>query len=564
MPRINNRKNFQEIYNMQKALYDIPEIKDMRNLLDTSVLRFRNNNAFAEKMPDGKIAYTTYGQLNHNVDALVTAFISMGLRGKKIAVCGENSARWCQVYLSACCAASVIVPIDKELPAPEIINIINESETKLVVADKKVLQKLDGEKLLKRCPDTVCLDGEYNACTSYENLLDKGEKLLSTGKTQFLNIEIDPNALSVLLFTSGTTGIAKGVMLSQKNICSDIVSASSVIRISSADTELSVLPLHHAYECLVVLCILNAGGCVAFCGGLRHLAEGFKDFRPSVLCAVPLIVEKLHSKIVSEPSARAALSLGKAAEKFNKAIFSKVHAFFGGRLRLIIVGAAAINPKVAKDFCHMGIPVIIGYGMTECSPIIICNNDRDYRSDSIGKPLPNAEAKIIDPDENGVGEICVRGPMVTCGYYNAPAQTAAAIKDGWLHTGDLGTVDKDGFFKITGRVKNIILTKNGKNIYPEVLEYYLCKSEVISEAVVYSQETDGNELIVAEIYPDKEQITKKLKKSDVSKAEISTVVTSAVKSINRKRPSHESIQKIVLRETEFSKTTTKKIKRQEI
>lgn len=333
-------------------------------------------------------------------------------------------------------------------------------------------------------------------------------------------------------------------------------------------------PLHHAYQAIVTLLILCVGGCVSFCENLRRLTENLNEYRPTVFVTVPLLLEKIHAKIISalesQRGLKKAFAVGKArtvlsrlaGSETKRLLFSKVHAVFGGKLRLIIGGGAMFSPDIARDFEAFGLPVVIGYGLTECSPIAICNSPKDPRPDGIGKPIGGAEAKINNPASDGIGEILIKGPMVMLGYYEAPEETAKVIKDGWFYTGDLGYADSEGNYHITGRSKNVIVTKNGKNIYPEELEYYLNNDPLVLESLISGDSTgEDGEQVAAQVVPDEEAIKHHLQKEKLSKEDIQKAIIGVVRKINKKLPSYKSIKKVSVRDGEFDKTATHKVKR---
>ena len=369
-----------------------------------------------------------------------------------------------------------------------------------------------------------------------------------------------------MIFTSGTTGNPKGVMLSNRNLCSDLYLVRSNINASERDRTLSVLPLHHTYETIAFLMMLYCGGSIAFCGGIRYLSKSFRVFSPTIFVTVPLIFEKLHGRIISQIEEKgmrqkfrlASIVSGAMNDDKKQKLFSSVHDFFGGRLRKIIVGAAAVQTSAVQDFELFGFKVIIGYGLTECSPIIICNCENDRTADSVGRPLGEVQVKIDCPDEKGVGEILVKGPMVMKGYYKNEKATKEVFSDGWFCTGDVGFCDKNGRYHITGRRKNVIVTKNGKNIYPEELEAKLLKNPVVSECVIYCEKGD---IISCEIFPNVEVIAKKLRRNNPADEEIKAVINESVRSVNRVIPSYKRIKKVTVRKDGFDKTTTHKIKR---
>lgn len=526
------------------------EPKNFRELLYNSAEKYSERTAFLWKNEVGKEESITYRQFKSDAEALGKALIKRGYKNRKIALCGKNSYEWCLCYLAVTAFVGVVVPVDKELPSDELMNILQFSECDAVICDEAVGKRIG--------------EGDFSVLmmeTDLSLLLDEGRK-----SSVEIGSEPDSEKMSVLLFTSGTTGVMKGVMLSQKNICNDLAGVYPCIEADENDRSLSVLPLHHTYECIAFLMIIYCGGSIAFSGGIRTLKDDFAFFRPTVFVTVPLVLERFHKlilkKISDEGKQKKAQFItglsGIISEENRRKIFSDIHSFFGGRLQKIVVGAASLNEETAKDFVSFGFRVIIGYGLTECSPIVICNSVNDTTTDSIGKPLFNAEAKIEGAKEDGVGEICVKGPMVMLGYYKNKEETDKVMKDGWFHTGDLGYKDRYGNYHITGRSKNVIVTRNGKNIYPEEIERYLYKHSVIKEAVV----TNGRgDIITAHIFPDEKEIARKLRKDTVTSAEIKKAVTQAVRDVNKRIPSYKHIRDTVIRKEEFDKTTTQKIKR---
>ena len=528
-------------------------IRNFRELLYKSAEKYSENTAFLWKNQDGEVESVTYKKLKSDVEALAKALLKRGYSNRKIAVSGRNSYEWCLCYLAITCFVGVVVPVDKELPSDEFSNILSFSESKVFIGDEKTVPKAQ-----KSGVDMFILNWEKELSA----LIKEGEAL----NDDLLSAEADEEKLSVLLFTSGTTGMTKGVMLSQKNICSDIESVYPCIKADENDRTLSVLPLHHAYECISFLMIMYCGGSVAFSGSIRSLKDDFQLFKPTVLVCVPLLLERFHKLIIQKMSdegkrKKAQFITGLSSiisEESRKKIFGDIHSFFGGRLLKIVVGAAALSEEIARDFYAFGFKVIIGYGLTECSPIVICNSVDDISLNSIGKPVRDAEATIVGEDENGIGEICVKGPMVMLGYYKNEKATKDVMKDGWFHTGDLGYKDRYGNYRITGRKKNVIVTKNGKNIYPEELEFYLLRHSVIKEVMITSERGD---IITAHIYPDEQEIAKKLRKDSVTPSEIKKMVTQAIRDVNKRIPSYKNIRDTVIRKEEFQKTTTHKIKR---
>lgn len=529
------------------------EPQNFRELLYGSAEKFPDRKAFIWKNEEGKEESVTYHQLKTDAEALGRALLKRGYSGKKIALCARNSYEWCLSYLAVTGFVGVVVPLDKELPSEELINVLEFAECDAFIGDINTLSKV---KNADREMVTFDAEGDLQA------LISEGGRL----SDELFSAEPDSEKMSVLLFTSGTTGMMKGVMLSQRNICSDLAGVYPCIEADENDRSLSVLPLHHTYECIAFLMIIYCGGSIAFSGGIRTLKDDFAFFRPTVLVCVPLLLERFHKLILKRMSdegkrKKAQLITGLSgiiSEESRRKIFSDIHSFFGGRLQKIVVGAAALGEDVAKDFSAFGFKVVIGYGLTECSPIVICNSVHDITLGSIGKPLSGVQVKIHGANEDGIGEICVKGPMVMLGYYKNKEETEKVMKDGWLHTGDLGYKDRYGNYHITGRSKNVIVTRNGKNIYPEELEHYLLRHSVIKEALVTSGRGD---IITAHIFPDEKEIARKLRKDTVTSAEIKKTVTQAIRDVNKHIPSYKNIRDTVIRKEEFQKTTTHKIKR---
>ena len=530
----------------------------VKDILEHSAQKFKYNCAFTFLDNEGKKAEINYKEMKKDVDCLATALLhECRLQGKKVAIIGFNSYEWCISYLACLLTGIVAVPIDRELPGEDIVKLLSFAETRVVLGDTPGLGKL--KKI-----DNVSYFSFEDTEKGLYSLINKGERLLKEGFE--LKEAPDPDALAVLLFTSGTTGTPKGVMLSNRNLCSDLFLVRDNIRLGESDRSLSLLPLHHTYEAMALLMMLFSGGSIAFCGGIRYLSRSFQTFSPTVFVTVPLILEKLHERIIGEIEKKgmlrkfrlASLVPSAVSEEKKKALFSDIHAFFGRKLKKIVVGAAALHSGVASDFELFGFKVIIGYGLTECSPIVICNSVDDRTPDTVGRPLKETEIKIDNPDEKGVGEILIKGPMVMKGYYKNEEATKEVFRDDWFCSGDLGWRDKNGRYRISGRCKNVIVTKNGKNIYPEELEYRLNKSPYISESLVYAEKGD---IISCEILPDTEVVKLKLKKSSPTDEEIKAVINEAVRSLNRILPTYKRIKKVNVRKEGFDKTTTHKIKR---
>ncbi len=569
----------QSRFPINKPFYEVRHIRDFKDLIDQSEKLFSERPAYKLKNKDNVYYEVTYNNFRHSIYYLANSLLNDGYNRTHIAVVGANSYNWSVTYLAVTCSDNIIVPIDKELTPDNMMDVIKDSDSTVLFGDKKYIKSIEARKdqlpegFRFICFDDIGLDGvEY-----FENYIDTGRELYRKGKILLDKVTVDPEATTAILFTSGTTGVSKGVCLSQKNICAVVMGAAGCIKITEQDQLLSILPIHHTYECTVgFLYIIYCGACIGFNQGLRYITRDFKEIRPTAFITVPLLIEKVHAKIMKKMEEKTAgkliFKVGKYAsiasramgiKGLNRKLFSEVIETFGGRLRLIVTGAAAIDPRVAEDFMHMGIDLYIGYGLTECAPLVACNNDRLMLPDSIGTPMPGAEVAIYNPDALGVGEIWVRGPMVMNGYYKNPEATAEVITpDGWFRTGDIGTCDRHNCYKITGRSKNVIVTKNGKNIFPEEVELYLNTNPIIEESIVYADDVDDETLVSAMIYPNYDQIKNNLKRQEITKEDVERTVDEAVKDVNKKLPKYKKIRSYDISEEEFEKTTTKKIKRQ--
>jgi len=562
------------------TFYNVRTVENLKEMLYQSATLYGDKDAFLINNKNGQFDSISYSQFKDDIDSFGTALLSLGLKDKCIAVIGENRYEWCVTYLATVGGTGIIVPIDRELPDAEIENILSRCNADAIIYSNKhddCMEKLSKTVLSVRYYINMDAKLDDKFCLSYSQLLKKGREMVACGNNDFIEAEIDNNSLATLLFTSGTTGLAKGVMLSHKNICSNMIAVRSTVLVESNDCSLSILPLHHTYECTIgFLVFIYSGGTISFNEGLKYIAKNLKEVRPTMLVVVPLILENLYKKIWTQAGKK---KFGKLKLKLvlilttilncffhidiRRKVYKQIHDSVGGRLKLIITGAAAIDPAVSKGFRRMGIRVLQGYGLTECAPLVAGNSDFSVKDDSVGKPLPGVEIKIDQPDENGIGEILTKGENVMLGYYKDEASTGKSIIDGWFHTGDLGVIDKAGFVYITGRIKNIIIIKNGKNVYPEEIEASINKNPYVQESIVSGDldASTGETHIHAHILPNLEYIKDKFRGVSLSKEELSKLFSDIIKNINKDLPLYRRIRKFTLRENEFIKTTTKKIKR---
>ncbi len=524
----------------------------------------------------------SFRQYREDVFSLGAALLAHGFAGQHIAVIGENRYEWIMSFLAVCSGLGVIVPLDKELPAHEIAALVDRGEVSAVIYSDRLRTKVvEALVASTRKPQLICMDAEEDPDhdLTIPALLQEGCALRENGHHEYEALPIDETAMSILVFTSGTTGLAKGVMLSHKNFCHNVTATVANVPLEAMNCEpvgLSLLPMHHTYELSAnVLGSLHQGGTLAFCDGLKYITKNMAEAKVSYMIAVPLIYESMYRRLwkTAEKEGKAkkmrsAIKLVNSLSHIDPRIrkktaklFRAVYEALGGHICLLIAGAAAIDPQVASDFMAMGLTVTPGYGMTEHAPIITVNPYNAAKPASAGTAIPGVEIRIEDKDENGIGEIVVRSDSVMLGYYNDPEETAKVLSpDGWLRTGDYGYMDADGYLYITGRKKNVIVTKNGKNIFPEEVEYYLCKSPFILECVVrgVEDEKSGDLVVTAEIYPDQEKLAELGRLSD---QELNELFHSEIGKCNDMMPSYKWVRRFDLREEPFEKTTTQKIKR---
>lgn len=553
-------------------LYEVRNLYSLRQLVDENAVMFAEKPAFKYKV--GKeVVSVTYSEFKTQVDALGSALCELGYDDTHIAIIGVNSFEWVRSYFAALNLKGAVVPVDKDLTPDETEYIINTSEAKVVFhSGKAVAKKLNElEPKLQSVELFICFDEPEDKDEKHifvGDLMKRGYELLEQGDKSFTSIDPNNETLKELLFTSGTTGKSKGVMLNAGALTFNITRAQQLMYIT--DTCVSILPYHHCYESTTgILTMFHRGMTICINESLRTVLPNLKFYKPTEVQLVPLFVEKMYRGIwdKAEDSGKAKMlrklikisnNLLKAGIDMRKVFFKSITDNFGGRLKAIICGGAPLKPDMVEFFDSIGITLINGYGITECGPLISINRPEYHDFTSVGQLMPGMEMKIDNPNEAGEGEICVKGPNVMMGYYKNEEATANAIRDGWFHTGDVGYINEKNFVFITGRSKNIIILKNGKNVYPEEIEEKLSvECELIAEVVVKAMKGNNDEdrLLGAEIYPDFER-AKKLGIEDIE-AEIK----KAVSAYNDKEPSYKIIKKLVFRTEEFEKTTSKKIKR---
>ena len=519
----------------------------------------------------------TYNEFVSDIEYLGTAMIEMGLKGKRIAIISENRYEWEVAYLAVCCGTGVVVPLDKALQIEEIESLIIRSEAEAIFYSSKydefmrIIQK-NGNSKLKYFISMDLEKNDFNKFSQKE-IMQKGKELLESGNNEYIDETINNEDMNIMLFTSGTTSMSKAVMLSHKNICTNILDIGKCFEVNETDTFLSFLPLHHTFECTVgFLYPISIGSSIVFSKGVRHIATELKDFKITTMISVPALVEKMYDKIIKAIEEKGKMSfvkkgitlsnaLLKVGIDIKKKFFKEIYQSLGGYLKIVVVGGAPFSSEKEKGFWDLGFNVLQGYGLTETSPVIASELTKQKRIGSIGKKMPSVEVKIDNPDEQGIGELLAKGDSIMLGYYkNDEANEEVFDKDGWFHTGDLARIDKDGYIFISGRKKFVIVLKNGKNVYPEEIEALINNSNLIKESMVYGIPDDNDDVkIGVKVVYDKEYIQKEY--GEINEEEIKNKIWNWVKEVNKTLPKYKYVKNLILTEEELIKTTTLKIKR---
>ena len=554
-------------------------IINIKQMLESSAELYGDGIAFYTKFEKGPYTTITHREVSDDVNGMGTALIAHGMKDKRIAVIGETTYMWGIGYLGTVCGTGIVVPLDKELSYNELKNLINEAECSAIIFDKKreatfVKMMEEGETGLELLISQDRREPADGIISQWE-LIAEGKQLIAGGDRSFLDAQIDSQEMSIIIFTSGTTGMAKGIMLSHRNIAADLMVSPTLVDFLPSDIFFSVLPIHHTFECTCNFIMpLYKGGAIAHCEGLKYIVKNIQEVHPTFLLAVPAIFEALHKAIWKgirakgkEKTVRKAMKLCKAAKKvgidLTNVFFKEIKQTLGGSMRMMICGGAAINPEILEDLQAFGIMALQGYGLSEAAPMGALNPENKPKSNSCGIAFPGFDAKISEPGADGVGEICLKGDNIMLGYYKNPEATVEVIRDGWFYTGDLGYIDDEGYIVITGRKKNVIITKNGKNVFPEELEYQLSLFDEITESMVFEGDAEGKDdtLIVAGIYPDWNMIKEILGDKADDDKEVEKYLWTLVDKVNEENPGYKMIKKINLRHQEFEKNTSRKIRR---
>ena len=578
---------------------DIREISTIQELLCGSRELYGDNPAFWIKKKKGTdYVPINYKLLLHDVEALGLKLREMGISKERVAIIGMSSYEWIVTYFAVVTGGGIAVPLDKELSTPEIENLLVTAESNIIFYTSSESEKIDALKgdykrvkmefygdrtdISVSMKDYIAENGlavsgaDEKADYLWKDLVAAGEEIMETQGSDFFDTPDDPDRMSALLFTSGTTGNPKGVMLCQRSITANIMDTCRIAHILQSDKTLSILPIHHTYECTFgMMLVLYRGASTAFCEGLKYITTNLKESQTTVLIAVPLVLEMVYNKIWKtvkkqgkEGTLKKAIGINNKLKglglDLSRKLFKQIHEELGGKLRMVITGAAAIDPNILRGFEDLGIIVLHGFGLTECTPLVSGTpqkaKERYKKAGSVGLVVKSGEVQIVDKDEDGIGEVVFKGPNVMMGYYNMPEETAKVLKDGWFYTGDLGFMDSDGWLYLTGRQKNVIVTGTGKNIYPEEIEEVINRIPAVADCMVYGELKGSEDVVAVQILPDMEEL-KEIFGRTPDADEIYKHIKNAVNEANMTMSSYKRVKNVVIREDDFVRTTTRKIKR---
>lgn len=555
---------------------------DFRDMLNKSADRYGEHDAFIVKKGKSRknpeYEHISYDRFRREVRAFGNGILAKHGSGKRIAIIGKNRYEWLLSYFTILGGLGICVPLDKGLPYEELESSLIRSGSDILIFDS------DHEELIRRLIDKDTMEvhtfismDSAEGFPSVRDYIEEGEAFAASGKGAYENLEVNPEKVDLLLFTSGTTSMAKAVMLSQRNIMANLEAIEKIIYVTPEDVSMAFLPYHHTFGAIGQFVMISRGATTTYCDGLKYLQKNLVEYKVSVFFCVPLLIESIYKKVMAtvkkegkEKKLAMGMKVAKIAEKFGinvrRKLFKEVLDKLGGNIRLVVSGASAIDPVAMEGFKSFGITALQGYGMTESSPVICVENRYEQKNGSIGRPLPGLEVRILDPDEKGVGELIARGPSIMSGYYENEEETAKALEDGWLHTGDLAYTDEDGFVFICGRKKNVIVLKNGKNVYPEELEVLINNLPYVEECMVYGEprHDDGDDkdlAVCAKIVYSTEYM--KEHEGITEHDDIDEFIRKDIDAINETLPVYKKMLRIITTDKEMIKTTTGKVKRYE-
>ena len=563
----------------EKIIYNATEFNTVKEIVYNCAKVYGDKPAFTLKNKEnGKTVYKdiSYVKMLEDINCLGTELFSMGLKGKRIAIIGKNRYEWVLSYLTNLCGGIVAVPLDKDLQLEELESSLARSKANAIIFDTKLLGQIEEIKQRNKTNLTeyICMD-KLDGYIDIPSLIEDGKKKVEDGNKEYIDFEIDEKAMNILLFTSGTTDKSKAVMLCHKNIASNVYGLQCVEDVSPADTNIAFLPFHHIFGSTCIIWTLACGLRNVFPDGLRYIKQNLNEYQVTIFVGVPVLVEAIYKTIMKEIEKQGktkvikiALAISNFLMKLHidirRKLFKQIIDALGGKLRFVVSGGAPADPTISKGFNDLGIRMVQGYGLTETAPVIAAEDENHIRYGTVGIPMVNDTIEIVNPDENGIGEIRVKGPNLMLGYYEMPEETEKVLKDGWFYTGDLGFFDKDGFLTITGRNKNMIVLKNGKKVFPEELETLVNRLDLVEECMIFGlpDKNDKNDITLSiKVVYNKEVAGEKYEGKD--EKELYDIIWEQIKEINKTFPRYKHIQNMILTDEELIKTTTKKVKRQE-
>ncbi len=559
-----------------EKLYNVQRFENIRDIVSNTVRLYPNNIAFKIKHKDGKnVSYTniTYAEFQKDINEFGTGLAKLGYKDKRIAVIGKNSYEWALTYYGVINGLGIIVPLDKGLPEAEIELSLKRCRAEVIVFEEKYKEQIQNimNKKTTSLKDAICMENtDNNEFKTIVEIKKIGKEELAKGNNIYIDSEIDNKKMATIIFTSGTTSLAKAVMLSHYNIVSNIYSMSCMEYADSNDVNMAFLPFHHTFGSTGLTFFISKGAMNVFCDGLRYIQDNLKEYHVSCFVCVPLLLEAMYKKIMHQIEKQGKMEKVKKGIKISRfllkfgidirrKLFKEILDNLGGKLRFVVSGASAIDKNVAQGFNDFGILTVQGYGLTETSPVLAAENKKAIRYGSIGLPFPDIEMKIVNPNEEGIGEIVAKGPNVMLGYYEDEEATNEVLKDGWFYTGDLGYIDKDGFIFIAGRKKNVIVLKNGKNVYPEELEMLINDLPYVDESMVFGMPKDDDLVVSVKVVYNETYVKQKF--GDISEDALKDIIWKDIKEINSRLTTYKHIKNLIITKEPMIKTTTAKVKR---
>lgn len=563
----------------REKYFEATEFENVKELIYHTVEKYKEKTAFTIKHKKEKeVSYEeiSYTQLLEEVNQLGTKFYNLGYQNKRVAIVGRNRYEWVITHLANLLGGILSIPLDKELQVDELESCLVRSKADVLVFDEKYLENIEEIKNRGNAniENYICMS-EQEGYVSIPQLKQEGKEILEAGNNEYIEAKIDSYKMNILLFTSGTTSKSKAVMLSQNNISSNVYSMQLVEDIRKEDVNIAFLPFHHIFGSTCMIVMLAFGVTTVFPDGLRYISQNLKEYKVSVFVGVPLLVEAIYKRIEQGIAKKGKTKIVALAKKMSnlllkwhidvrKKLFQEILNELGGSLRFVISGGAPLDRRVAQGFNELGINVVQGYGLTETSPVIAAENCKKMKYGSIGFPMENVQLELFNQDEQGIGEIRVKGPNVMLGYYENEEATKEVLKDGWFYTGDLAYFDQEGYLFLTGRKKDMIVLKNGKKVFPDELETLINRLDEVSECMVYGMpdNKDKNDIkLSVKVVYDTEVVKEKY--PDLSQEELEQVIWQKIKEINKTFPPYKYIKNMILTDQELIKTTTKKVKRNE-